>query len=334
MVAPDAEVKVYLTADPSARAERRTAENGAGSVEATQADLLRRDRIDSGRAVAPAMMPDGAVHIDTTPYSLDEVVDQVVEPRPASGAGETTVTGALRIDGGELPSTDGVRAPHTRLITAGRFVPAAIIRTWWNLEIHGAENVPRTGPVVMAANHVGWLDGPLLAICAPRPVHALTKMEMFSHGMGAFLVAVGQIPLDRFHVDVTAIRVAVKSLEDGLCVGVFPEGHARRRRHGLAARGCGLPLPRHRSARRTGGVPRDPGARHRRHPAAARDPAGDDLRRTRRPGQPPWPRTQQDMADAAARVTDAILKTIHTAENETGMTLPGPLGPKPVKKRR
>ena len=78
VVAPGAEVKVYLTADPSARAERRTAENGAGSVEATQADLLRRDRIDSGRAVAPAMMPDGAVHIDTTPYSLDDVVDQVV----------------------------------------------------------------------------------------------------------------------------------------------------------------------------------------------------------------------------------------------------------------
>ena len=77
-VAPDADVKVYLTADPSARAARRTAENGAGSVEATQADLLRRDAIDSGRAVAPAMMPDGAVHIDTTPYTLDEVVDQVV----------------------------------------------------------------------------------------------------------------------------------------------------------------------------------------------------------------------------------------------------------------
>ena len=78
VVAPDADVKVYLTADPSARAARRTAENGAGSVEATQADLLRRDAIDSGRAVAPAMMPDGAMHIDTTPYTLDEVVEQVV----------------------------------------------------------------------------------------------------------------------------------------------------------------------------------------------------------------------------------------------------------------
>jgi cytidylate kinase len=78
VVAPDAQVKLFLTADPSARAARRTAENGSGSVAATQADLLRRDAIDSGRAVAPAMMPEGAVHLDTTPYSLEEVVEQVV----------------------------------------------------------------------------------------------------------------------------------------------------------------------------------------------------------------------------------------------------------------
>jgi cytidylate kinase len=78
VVWPQAAVKVYLTADPSARAARRTAENGAGTVEATQADLLRRDTIDSGRAVAPAVVPEGAVHLDTTPYSLDEVIDQVV----------------------------------------------------------------------------------------------------------------------------------------------------------------------------------------------------------------------------------------------------------------
>jgi cytidylate kinase len=72
-------VKLYLTADPSARAARRTAENGAGSVEATQADLLRRDKIDSGRTTAPLTMPDGAIHLDTTPYTLEEVVQQVVD---------------------------------------------------------------------------------------------------------------------------------------------------------------------------------------------------------------------------------------------------------------
>lgn len=78
VVWPGAEVKVYLTADPSARAVRRTAENGAGSVDATEADLIRRDLIDSGRATAPLTVPAGAVHIDTTPYTLQEVVDRVV----------------------------------------------------------------------------------------------------------------------------------------------------------------------------------------------------------------------------------------------------------------
>jgi cytidylate kinase len=93
VVAPDAAVKLYLTADPGARAARRTAENGAGDVEATQADLLRRDAIDSGRTAAPLTMSDGAVHLDTTPYTLDEVVQQVVElvertvGEPAGSAG-------------------------------------------------------------------------------------------------------------------------------------------------------------------------------------------------------------------------------------------------------
>lgn len=78
VVAPDAELKLYLTADPAARAVRRTAERGGGSVAATEAALLRRDAIDSTRAAAPLTVPDGATHLDTTPYTLDEVVDLVV----------------------------------------------------------------------------------------------------------------------------------------------------------------------------------------------------------------------------------------------------------------
>jgi cytidylate kinase len=78
VVWPDADVKLYLTADPSARAARRAAENGDGSVAATEADLLRRDAIDSGRTSAPLVIPEGAVHLDTTPWQLDEVIDRVV----------------------------------------------------------------------------------------------------------------------------------------------------------------------------------------------------------------------------------------------------------------
>lgn len=78
VVWPQAELKVYLTADPTARAARRAAEAGTADVAATQESLLNRDRIDSLRAVAPLTMADGAIHIDTTELTLDEVVDLVV----------------------------------------------------------------------------------------------------------------------------------------------------------------------------------------------------------------------------------------------------------------
>lgn len=92
VVAPDAGVKVYLTADPAARAERRTAELTGVTVDATEADLARRDRLDSSRAAAPLTMADDAHHIDTTPYTLEEVVDQVValvEQARARSAGDS-----------------------------------------------------------------------------------------------------------------------------------------------------------------------------------------------------------------------------------------------------
>lgn len=90
VVWPQAEVKVWLTADASARAVRRAAEEGGSDVTATEESLLARDKIDSGRKTAPLTMPDGAHHIDTTPYTLDEVINQVVtlvaavtDPEPA-----------------------------------------------------------------------------------------------------------------------------------------------------------------------------------------------------------------------------------------------------------
>ena len=78
VVVPDARVKVFLSADPHARAARRTAEEGGGDVVATRESLLARDLIDTGRATAPLVMADGAVHIDTTGHTLEEVIGLVV----------------------------------------------------------------------------------------------------------------------------------------------------------------------------------------------------------------------------------------------------------------
>ncbi len=78
--------------------------------------------------------------------------------------------------------------------------------------------------MILASNHVGWMDGPALAILAPRAVHALTKEEMFRGPLGTFLRASGQVPLDRFNADPSAMRTCAKVLADGGATAVFPEG--------------------------------------------------------------------------------------------------------------
>lgn len=90
VVWPGAEVKVYLSADPDARAERRAAEQGGADLASTQQSLLERDRIDSGRATAPLTMSEGAVHVDSTHQSLVEVIDRIVAlaGEPTAGARE------------------------------------------------------------------------------------------------------------------------------------------------------------------------------------------------------------------------------------------------------
>jgi CMP/dCMP kinase len=80
VVAPTAAVKVFLTASASARAHRRSAELLDGStVQATEADLARRDGLDSQRPISPLTAAADAVRIDTTDLSLAQVVDRIVD---------------------------------------------------------------------------------------------------------------------------------------------------------------------------------------------------------------------------------------------------------------
>jgi cytidylate kinase len=79
VVAPDADLKVYLTASVDERARRRGAEQrgGLADLAATAADLDRRDRLDSTRSVDPLQQAPDAVVLDTTELGIDEVVDRL-----------------------------------------------------------------------------------------------------------------------------------------------------------------------------------------------------------------------------------------------------------------
>ena len=89
VVFPDAEVKVFLTADPRVRAQRRVLQRHGGDVAdarvlesevaETLASIERRDALDASRDVAPLVASPDAVQIDSTAFTIDEVTDQIAD---------------------------------------------------------------------------------------------------------------------------------------------------------------------------------------------------------------------------------------------------------------
>ncbi|WHM39421.1 (d)CMP kinase [Streptomyces sp. BPTC-684] len=77
-VLPDADLKVFLTASPEARAARRSGELKGVDVATTREALLKRDAADSGRKTSPLAKADDAVEVDTTELTLDQVIECVV----------------------------------------------------------------------------------------------------------------------------------------------------------------------------------------------------------------------------------------------------------------
>lgn len=101
----------------------------------------------------------------------------------------------------------------------GRVLDHVVYRT----TVGGRANVPAGRPLIFAANHLSYLDGPVMVGAAPRYMHVLVKQEMFKGFLGWVLRASGQIPVDRSG-DRRALQSAMAVLHRGGCVGILPEG--------------------------------------------------------------------------------------------------------------
>lgn len=99
-----------------------------------------------------------------------------------------------------------------------------LARSLANIEVVGAELVPHDGPLVLASNHVDFLDGPVLFGFMPRPVTFLVKAEAFTPRATPYLVSSGQVAVRRDGYDVGPIRFCLRVLRGGGVVGLFPEG--------------------------------------------------------------------------------------------------------------
>jgi len=106
------------------------------------------------------------------------------------------------------------------------------------LKVEGLENLPSTGPVIVAANHVSNWDPIVVAIALNRPIHFMGKVQLFKYRpLASFFRSLNAFPVRAGMADRAAIRQALKVLGCGQVLGIFPEGRRNRSGEMLAEPG-------------------------------------------------------------------------------------------------
>ncbi len=122
------------------------------------------------------------------------------------------------------------------LPTALRPICKPVCRLAFRPELHGAAHVPPTGPVILAANHLSFLDSFLIPLVTPRRVSFLAKEEYFRRGgpkqslIRSFFIGTDAIPVPRggYRAAQEALELALRVLKDGGAFGIHPEGSRSR----------------------------------------------------------------------------------------------------------
>lgn len=95
----------------------------------------------------------------------------------------------------------------------------------YRVKIEGTENIPKEGPLLFCGNHRTYLDPPLIVVTAGRHMRFMAKEELRKNPLFAFLgVLFEGIYVKRDEKDITALKEALKTLKNGGCIGLFPEG--------------------------------------------------------------------------------------------------------------
>jgi 1-acyl-sn-glycerol-3-phosphate acyltransferase len=225
----------------------------------------------------------------------------------------------------DLPHTDRLPATKEWFLRLTRPVVRYGLRLGWRIQVHGARNVPRSGPVILAANHIGLLDGPALVALTRRLTFALVKREAFTGAVGQFLIHLGQISLNRREIDPQAIKRAVQVLRAGKVLAVFPEGGRSGGEVAWAKGGAaylamitGAPI-----------VPvailgtREPGQRKNQIPQL-RKPIHVVFGEPFNVPRSSWPRRKAAVAKWTEVVRERLANHVVAAQAVTGLPLPGP----------
>ena len=209
IVFPKAEFKIFLTASPEVRAQRRLSEiEEMLTHEQMVEELKRRDQLDSTRALAPLQCPPDAYVIDTSELTLSEVVHRILEYCRK----KNTKSAWMHLKGVSL---------IYRLVL---FFTWVVCKLCYRLKIYGLEHFYPRG-AILAANHTSFLDPPIVSISWPEVVHFLARGTLFRNKLfGKFISLLNTHPVSGDVGNIQVMKMVVSLLEQGNKVVLFPEG--------------------------------------------------------------------------------------------------------------
>lgn len=119
-----------------------------------------------------------------------------------------------------------------------RFLFRCLFYSIFRLKVVGTENIPNDGAVILCANHISYLDPPIVGTPLVRKVHYMAKAELFRIPLLGWLIKqFGAFPVTRGGVSREAIRYSLKLLNEGRMMGIFPEG-SRKNAGGMGKKGA------------------------------------------------------------------------------------------------
>ena len=103
---------------------------------------------------------------------------------------------------------------------------AKLLKRLFRVETTGTENEPETGGFIVCSNHLSYFDVIILSAVFKRQIRYMAKKELFKVPLlGRLITAFGAFPVDRKGSAVSSLKMSIKLLESGECVGMFLQGH-------------------------------------------------------------------------------------------------------------
>ncbi|RMG72070.1 MAG: 1-acyl-sn-glycerol-3-phosphate acyltransferase [Nitrospirae bacterium] len=109
-----------------------------------------------------------------------------------------------------------------------KFIFYIFYKIFFRFETEGYESIPEEGGVIIAANHLSYLDPPLIGIAIKRRATYMAKSSLFKNPLISWFVRMFSIPVDRDRAKPSTIKTAVQALKEGKLLVIFPEGGRRR----------------------------------------------------------------------------------------------------------